>query len=139
MSRPDSWRSIVDQTHCEALVAAWLEKARGGMDLADRELGRGDAANMDAVCYHAQQAAGKLLKAALVARGVDPPKVHDLVHLSGLLERHLLGWGWDKLELSVVSSAAVEVRYPGFSAKPAHARRSFETVERLWIALRPQI
>ena len=35
--------------------------------------------------YHVQQAAEKYIKAALVEKGVAPPKSHDLVQLLGLL------------------------------------------------------
>lgn len=35
----------------------------------------------DTVCFHAQQAGEKFLKAYLVARGVTPERTHDLVKL----------------------------------------------------------
>ena len=33
-------------------------------------------------CYHAQQCAEKSLKAYLVSKGIDPPRIHDLVELN---------------------------------------------------------
>ena len=38
-----------------------------------------------ACCFHAQQAAEKALKAVLVAQGVEPPSIHNLVALPWLL------------------------------------------------------
>jgi HEPN domain-containing protein len=35
----------------------------------------------DAVCFHAHQAAEKLLKSALIAVHQPPPRTHDLIHL----------------------------------------------------------
>lgn len=35
--------------------------------------------------YHCQQAAEKLVKAALIAAGIDPPRSHDIDHLLDLL------------------------------------------------------
>ncbi|WP_295457247.1 HEPN domain-containing protein [uncultured Thiodictyon sp.] len=39
----------------------------------------------DAICFHCQQAAEKLLKALLVAAGARPPRTHDLEELASLL------------------------------------------------------
>jgi HEPN domain-containing protein len=37
------------------------------------------------LCFHAQQAAEKAAKAALVLRNIPPPRSHDLRHLLSLL------------------------------------------------------
>lgn len=63
-------------------------------------------------CFHAQQAAEKAIKAALVALGIAFPRRHDL---DGL--RNLLPEGWqikrEMPDLEPLSSWAVEARYPG--------------------------
>ena len=58
----------------------WAVKAENDLLNADNNL---DAARVpwDTVCFHCQQAAERLLKAALAARGVPPPRTHVLTLL----------------------------------------------------------
>ncbi|MEX2080327.1 MAG: HEPN domain-containing protein [Dehalococcoidia bacterium] len=139
MSHTHSYRSDAGAAHSNATVASWLSKAAGDLSLAERELTAGAAGNTDAVCFHAQQAAVKIMKAALIAAGPQPPKTHDLVHLDALLQRQLLGWSWDVGELSELTSAAVEVRYPGFTASMEDAARMLDIAARIWAVLRPRV
>ena len=64
------------------------------------------------VCWHAQQAAEKALKAALTIERQDAPLIHDLDRL-----RELLPTGWaakhDHPQLGALSRWAVTARYPG--------------------------
>lgn len=64
------------------------------------------------VCWLAQQAAEKALKAALVLEGIDFPYRHDLDAL-----RNLLPEGWSVKaqcpDLAELTEWAVEARYPG--------------------------
>ena len=58
----------------------WLGRAEH--DLRDiRNNVIGPDAPWDIVCYHAQQATEKALKAILIAHGVAPPRTHDCVRL----------------------------------------------------------
>lgn len=64
----------------EPMAAFWIRKAEADFlnirnNLAAQEI------PWDTVCFHAQQAAEKLLKAFLVAHGRPAPRVHDLVAL----------------------------------------------------------
>lgn len=64
----------------ESNFSAWLRKADHDLlniqnNLAAREI------PWDTVCFHAQQAAEKFLKAFLVFHGRDLSKTHDLVAL----------------------------------------------------------
>lgn len=69
------------------------------------------------VCWLAQQAAEKALKAALILEGVDFPFRHDLDAL-----RNLLPEGWsvkdEYPDLSELTEWAVEARYPGDWPEP---------------------
>lgn len=125
--------------HADAVVAEWLRKAIGDLRTADRELRVVDRPNLDAVCFHAQQSAEKVLKAFLESRGQRPPKVHDLVHLRALVSALAPGWTFPLNELSELSHSAVEARYPGFSATLQDARQLLDIAQRLWVALRPLI
>lgn len=68
-----------------ALARRWLSKARTDLALATVVLEQAPEMEGWAACFHAQQAAEKALKAVLVARGVEPPFVHNLVALRALL------------------------------------------------------
>ncbi len=92
------------------------------------------------VSFHCQQAVEKLLKAAWIARGVQkPPKVHDLVRLSELVTVAVPGWKWEDHELSDLSSAAAEGRYPRFVASAEEADPMLHISVSIWNALRPLI
>lgn len=66
------------------IVEEWIHKAEGDYRTALREMAATEDPNYDAVCFHAQQCIEKLVKAALIAQGVVPPKTHDL-HLLCLM------------------------------------------------------
>ena len=91
----------------DALV--WLEYAVGDLEAARAQPGR--HALPWHVANHAQQAAEKALKAALVLGGTDPPKTHDLNALRKLTPP---GWlaGRRKQDLTRLTSYAVDSRYP---------------------------
>ena len=61
----------------------WLNRARSNLVRARR----GEAGvYLEDLCFDAQQAAEKAVKAVLVAHKVDFPYVHDLAHLLSLFE-----------------------------------------------------
>jgi len=60
------------------LVKGWLRKARSDELALDASLSAGA---LDAACFHAQQAAGKYLKAFLPHKGIVFPYVHNLSKL----------------------------------------------------------
>lgn len=61
----------------------WLNRARSNLIRArQREAG----VYLEDLCFDAQQAAEKAVKALLVAHEVEFPYVHDLAHLVSLLE-----------------------------------------------------
>lgn len=102
------------------VIREWIDKSEGDYRTAAREL-RADPPNYDAVCFHAQQCAEKLLKAALIVRGQMPPKTHDLSVLSSLLGSVAPEWSWPVEDLRLLSRSAVIFRYPGESADQEEA------------------
>jgi HEPN domain-containing protein/predicted nucleotidyltransferase len=89
----------------------WLDRA--GEDLLMIEKGlSGDPVPWGAVCFHAQQAAEKYLKALHIRRGIRPSRTHDLAELVSRLRAA----GYELPELSSACEAledyAVDVRYP---------------------------
>ena len=59
-----------------------MDRARSDLLLARS---RPEGVHLADLCFHAQQAAEKAIKALLVARGIEFPYVHDLVFLLSLL------------------------------------------------------
>ncbi len=64
----------------ESNYRAWLRKAEHDLLNIENNLAA-DETPWDTVCYHAQQAAEKTLKAFLVYHHRPPPRTHDLVAL----------------------------------------------------------
>jgi len=93
------------------IAKQWLAKARSDLLSADNNLAA-EQTPCDAVCFHCQQAAEKLLKAFLVASRRPFPFTHDLLLiLEGVLP---LDRGAERLRdpLAVLIPYAVAIRYP---------------------------
>jgi HEPN domain-containing protein len=92
-----------------------------------------------AICFHAQQAVEKFLKAFLVFHSIDFKKTHDLDHLLSECKR-INPEAFSCIDLKNLSEFGVNVRYPDdFIIPPVSetiyfkelASRVKETVERL--------
>jgi len=99
----------------------WLSHA--GEDLLDIENNLASKhVSWSAVCFHAQQAAEKYLKALLIQRFSRPPRTHDLAELVGAAR----GAGYDlpdfTEECEALKDYAIDVRYPENVPIPDEAR-----------------
>ncbi len=96
----------------EAAHAAeeWMRRARSNLALA-RQKKPADAVWED-LCFDAQQAAEKALKAVLVRFNVDFPKTHSMEPLFHLLEISGHPAPPSLLEAKDLTDYAVETRYP---------------------------
>lgn len=99
-----------DQTSRKA-AEEWLRYARGNLARAKQD--KPEESPWEYMCFDAQQAAEKAIKAVLVLRGIEFPKTHVISELLGLL--HAAGeeipdeiWKADAL-----SDYATHARYPG--------------------------
>jgi len=89
----------------------WLKLAKG--NLARAKQPKPKEAFWDDLCFDAQQAAEKSIKAVLVHRQIDFPKTHNLRALLELLDptgSDIAKEIWQAIELT---NYAVETRYPG--------------------------
>jgi HEPN domain-containing protein len=115
------------------LARQWLAKAENDLLNADNNL-KSEIVPYDTVCFHCQQAAEKLLKAYLVARGVQPPFTHDLL----LLLEEILPHGADaemlRDDLALLMPYAVGVRYPDelFMPTPEDACEARQAAQDVW-------
>ena len=71
-------------------------------------------------CVWAHQAAEKALKALLILRYIDPPKLHDLDRLAQRLPRDE-GSDFAALDLPELTRWAIEGRYPADLDEATHA------------------
>ena len=60
----------------------WLKRAQSNLAMAAH---RGDGIFLEDLCFEAQQAAEKAIKAVMVAGGVEFPYIHDLAELLRIL------------------------------------------------------
>ncbi len=95
----------------EEYVRKWLIKADGDLKVAENELGMPPAQKVtEAICFHAQQAAEKFLKAFLVAHKAEFGKTHNLEFLLDLCAK--IEVDFDEMDTKNLTFYAVEVRYP---------------------------
>ena len=88
----------------------WLRRARSDLGLARITLPR-DVVYND-LCFHAQQAVEKSIKAVLIAYGIEFPRVHDIAYLAGLLPSGI-ALPTEIQDAASLTSYAVAMRYPG--------------------------
>lgn len=90
----------------------WLNRARSNLTRARRTM---SGVYLEDLCFDAQQAAEKAIKAMFVHHNVSFPFVHDLARLLGLLEQS--GFRVPKYvkQADELTGYAVESRYPGLS------------------------
>jgi len=100
-------------------TAQWLTKAREDFQAAQVLLAAGLT---DTACFHAQQAAEKCLKALLEENQEHIPKTHDLNTLIDRFASRLVPSAAVVSAASMLTSFAVEIRYPGTDADIVDAR-----------------
>ena len=97
---------------------SWIAKAKSDLLNISNNLSA-EHVPWDTVCFHAQQAAEKMLKAVLVSRGQTVFRTHDLVAL--LAEAVADGAPLEALEADcrLLTPYAIMLRYPGVIGEPS--------------------
>ena len=88
----------------------WLARAHSNLLLAESGQQRG--VFLEDLCFEAQQAAEKALKAVCVFYKIEFPKTHSLITLTALLEQAGIQLPPDVQEAGPLTSYAVQARYP---------------------------
>jgi len=115
-------------------------ETREWIKVADRDFGSARSLLQDGfaenAAYFCQQAAEKLLKAALTEGGREPPKTHDLVEWADLAEIQLTGER--QVFLTRLSDHAARSRYPGAEYTEEEVRELLEETKRFleWLRAR---
>ncbi len=109
------------------VVVRWLNKADNDLKNIANNLASADVPT-DTVCFHAQQAIEKCLKALLISRGCNVGKTHDLVKLATECADILPAIEALEEELESISDYGVAVRYPDGFCDPTleEARHVYE-------------
>lgn len=111
------------------LTTEWVEKAEGDFLTASREARVRSRPNYDAVCFHAQQAAEKFLKAVLQENEIPIPKTHQLMDLLAICIKAEIIYKMLQADLTILDGYAVRFRYPGETAEKAEAKQALKAVK----------
>ena len=77
------------------------------------KIASGQEGLLEQICFHAQQAVEKSMKAVLVFHQIDFPFTHDLEQLLVLLEKKQIALPDALQDIGLLTPYAVETRYPG--------------------------
>jgi HEPN domain-containing protein len=88
----------------------WLFRANEDIAVIETLFNSGPDLYTSTICFHAQQAVEKFLKAFLVFHNIDFPKTHDLDFL--LLECQKINDSIFNLELGNLTDYGISIRYP---------------------------
>lgn len=106
----------------------WLNRSRSNLSRAKSRILE---VYLEDLCFDAQQAAEKAIKALLVKKGVAFPYVHDIAHLLDLLEQTGVQIPDPVRRAEDLTRYAVVTRYPGV-AEPvteSHYREAVASAE----------
>lgn len=119
------------------LVRQWLHKAEQDFSLAAHLLSEGRYP--EAVAFHSQQAAEKLLKGILVLHQIEFPKTHNLGELLDRLALAEPSRAAALRDVTGLNPYGVEHRYPGDFPEltQEEARTAFQLAEKLRATVMP--
>lgn len=100
------------------IARRWLRWADEDLALAEHSAADPDVVARGA-CVWAHQAAEKALKALLILRDIDPPKLHDLDRLAQRLPDDE-GRAFSSIELPELTRWSIEGRYPADLDEATH-------------------
>ena len=90
----------------------WVNRARSDLEIAGS---RKEGVYLEDLCFHAQQAAEKAVKALLIKHNVEFPYVHDIAQLLTLLEKTGQQISEPIRQAERLTRFAVIARYPGMA------------------------
>lgn len=121
-------------------VKQWLRKAENDLISAEHELSFSEEEMItDTVCFHAQQAVEKFLKAFLISNNYEFGNTHNLeylLQLCGNFDKTILQY-----KLGNLTSFAVKVRYPDnyYSTDYEDAKEAFKIAKTIKEKILPKI
>lgn len=88
----------------------WLKRAKSALELSKAK--KADDIYYEDLCFQAQQAAEKALKALFLYHQIEPPRSHSLVVLINGIKR-IISIPGNLLDVVELTDYAVQTRYPG--------------------------
>jgi len=106
----------------------WLNRARSNLSRAKSRI---PEVYLEDLCFDAQQAAEKAIKALLVKKGIDFPYVHDIAYLLTLVEQTAVQIPDPVRRAEDLTRYAVVTRYPGVAepVSESHYRDALVSAE----------
>ncbi|MCX5971797.1 MAG: HEPN domain-containing protein [Coprothermobacterota bacterium] len=98
----------------------WLNRARSDLQIAGSDL---MGVYLEDLCYHAQQAAEKALKAVLLYYTGSFPYIHDLAELVFRIQQAGITVPQSICDAVALTEYAVEGRYPSFDEPTSREQR----------------
>lgn len=98
----------------------WLQYAYSNLRLAEQGH-KVQGVLLEDLCFNAQQAAEKALKAVCVAYQIEFPKTHSLIRLVDILTENGITIPGEVREASILTQYAVQARYPGWAEEVTRA------------------
>ncbi|MCL1880773.1 MAG: HEPN domain-containing protein [Oscillospiraceae bacterium] len=92
-------------------VNEWVKIVNQDIDVV-RHLATHHPLPIEIICFHAQQATEKILKAFLVSNGVVPPKTHNIRHLIEMCQKIKADFVAFCREADTLTQYGVTPRYP---------------------------
>jgi len=120
----------------ESNHAAWVAKAESDLLNIENNLASNEVP-WDTVCFHAQQAAEKLLKAVIVRDGDRLPRTHDLIALLALAMKRYPNLASIEADCRSLGVYGSHERYPSDFGDPEEpdARRMVDAAKRVRAAV----
>ena len=103
----------------------WMNRARSNLAMAKTRI---SGAYLEDLCFQAQQAAEKAIKAMMIMRDIDFPYVHDLTRLLVILESNGERIPDRVRRAANLTQYAVATRYPGIE-QPVSDQQYTEAIE----------
>jgi HEPN domain-containing protein len=94
------------------LAKEWLRYAKSDLHTAKHMFHDVIPKEIEISCYHAQQCAEKSLKAYLILKDIEPPRLHDLVELNQLCTELEPSFSILQRHCVLLNPYGVHVRYP---------------------------
>lgn len=107
--------------------------------MAQHELNLSEPRTSEAVCFHAQQCAEKYAKAFLTEHEVEFEYTHNMLYLHRKCVETDTEFKKHERDFDILDDYAVDIRYPGFSAKDEDAKEAFEIAKRLRTFIRSKL
>jgi HEPN domain-containing protein len=89
---------------------AWMTRAYSNLRLAEN--GRSQDVMLEDLCFNAQQATEKALKAVCLLKGLEFPKTHSIVRLLDIIESGGVTIPETVKDADILTQYAVQTRYP---------------------------